>query len=55
MLVKLSLDTRLVEEAKKLGQFKSWEETVVQALMEYLARHRDDKLVQLSLRSSGRP
>jgi len=47
MATNLALDDSLIEEAVKLGKFKSKKAAVTQALQEYIQRHKQAEILEL--------
>lgn len=47
MATNLALDNSLILEAKKIGNFKTKKETVNTALLEFIQRHRQIKIIEL--------
>ncbi len=47
MATNLAIDDRLLNEAKKLGEFKSKKETVNSALREFIERRRQQEITKL--------
>ena len=47
MATNLALDNSLILEAKKIGNFKTKKETVNTALLEFIQRHRQVKIIEL--------
>lgn len=47
MATNLAIDQRLLEEAKKLGRKKTKRDTVNEALMEYVQRRKQQKILSM--------
>jgi hypothetical protein len=47
MATNLALDNSLILEAQKIGKFKTKKETVNTALLEFIQRHRQIKIIEL--------
>ena len=47
MATNLALDTRLLIEAQKIGGFKTKKDTVNTALLEFIQRHKQLKIITL--------
>ena len=47
MATNLAIDDSLIEQARKLGRFKTKREAVTQALNEYIRRHEQQKVLDL--------
>jgi hypothetical protein len=47
MATNLAIEDRLIEEAKKVGGHRTKKETVTQALVEYIQRHKQAEILEL--------
>ena len=47
MATNLAIDDRLIEEARRIGKHKTKKGAVVEALEEYIRRHRQQQIVNL--------
>jgi hypothetical protein len=47
MATNLALDNKLLIEAQKLGGFKTKKDTINNALLEFIQRHKQSELIEL--------
>lgn len=47
MATNLAIDDRLIEEARRIGKHRTKKATVTEALEEYIARRRQDRILGL--------
>lgn len=47
MATNLALDNKLLVEAQKLGGFKTKKDTINNALLEFIQRHKQSELIEL--------
>ncbi len=47
MTINIAIESKLIEEAKILGNHKTVKDTVTEALIEYIARHKQAEIIDL--------